>query len=245
MSVGFLKIAAVLVSLTMLVVASGRLTVEHNNVVPFRSEISVGSYVNYSYNISDHIGNLTDYEYTFINLAIVSLNSTAFTFNDSERGAGGQIIGNVTINFTSRYLVFPYYNGSMLSDLEANGTCNVSHGTYMFDGVKVPVANATLLGPELLKYGLQITNETFIIDTHSGLVLNSTEDNILGGTLTSGGTQVTGQICQNTPVELMSTNIDMSNTSPFPIRFILVAAAVSVMAVALVAVFWMHRKRKM
>lgn len=233
-----MKLATIFVCFSVLVGAGEGLYVAHSSVVSFKSEISVGAYVNYSYINYGYDSINGQYRNSgFMKITIVSLNSTAFRYKLVESDNRSVISENFSINFTSQNSALPYYNYSIVKALETRANLRISNGTYLFYGKELPVENVTMVKPESLPYGLTVDNENITFDTYSGLILNLTYNDVLNGTLFSGKSY------ENHSEALSSTNFNMGNANPVPTEVIIDVVAGSVVMATFLVVSWLRRKR--
>lgn len=109
-----LRIASILVSLAILVGMVGNSGLEQSNVVAFRSEISVGSYANWSVfeSMTGNVLVIAISAYS-MNLTVTSVNSTACRIESVQDFNGLITVSNFTTNYTLGYLSFPYLNESL------------------------------------------------------------------------------------------------------------------------------------
>ncbi len=233
-----MRIATILVCVSVLVGGGVSLNIAHSSVVSLKSEISVGAYANYSYISYGYDGINGQYSNSgFMKITIVSLNSTALTYKLVESDNGSVISEDFYINFTSQSSGLPYYNYSIVKALETRANLTIRNGTYLFLGKEVPAENVTLAKPESLPYGLTVNNETIIFDTYSGLILNFTYHDVFNSTLFSGKSY------QNHSEALSSTNFNMGSTNTVPVEVIITAIAGSAILAAFAIVYWIWRKK--
>lgn len=193
------RCAAVLAAVIIAASAAGTASASNAAVIPLRSELSTGSFVNLTISANTTVvsasGGVVKHDVSgYSNYTATSVNSTSYiarlTSGDYNPPEG--IYNTVTFNFTGLFnatsmsgVPIPYLNTTLIDSL--NTTKAVSYGTFDYHSRTVPMEKVR---DGVLKEGhYTVTSRVVEFDTYSGVVLSSVVHLVFNTTAGGGGVQ--------------------------------------------------------